>query len=310
MSHNPVSAPSSYGGTNFEDAVLLVNSKSLNGKAWFEDAKVKLAESGLLVSAAESFADPRQLVDRAKTQAREGRLLIVGGGDGTISSVVNAVAKTGVTLGLLPLGTGNAFARDLSIPTDLDKAIEIMVNGKETRVDLGVSEGCYFLNVATVGLSATVAKTLTIPLKRRFGRFVYAIAWAKALREMRGFRTTIATENGNTDMEALQIVVGNGKYHAGPLPISRTASITDGLLHLYAVDAKSRGSLIKYALLLPTGFQGSLDNVHSEDTEAGAIITTPVQSVVVDGEVSQKTPLRFSIDPLALRVMTPESFQG
>lgn len=282
----------------------------MKGKEWFEDAKSKLAESDVPVSASESFKDPRQLVDRAKSEAKEGRLLVIGGGDGTIGSVVNAVAKSGVTLGILPLGTGNAFARDLSIPTDLDKAIEIMVSGNETQIDLGVCEGRYFLNVATVGLSATVAKALTTPLKRRFGRFVYAIAWAKALQQMKPFRTSISTENGKVELEALQIVLGNGKYHAGPLPISRTASITDGLLHLYAVEASSKGALIKYALLLPTGFQGSLKNVHYEDTEGGVIETTPLQSVVVDGEVCQKTPLHFSIAPLALRVMTPESFDG
>ena len=292
------------------EAVLLVNTRSLKGTEWLEQAKSKLEEKGIGLAISEGFSKAPELIRRAKEEAKGDRLLIVGGGDGTMNAVANILAHTDVAMGVLPLGTGNAFARDLGIPTDLDEAVEILVSGRVSEVDLGVCDGKYFLNVATIGLSATVAKTLTVPLKRRFGRFVYAIALVKAIRQMKPFTTVIESENGTTKMEALQLVIGNGRYHAGPLPISPTAAITDGLLHLYAVEAGSRAQLIQYALLLPTGFQGALKSVHSEDTAAGKITTTPIQSVVVDGELAQKTPLNYSIEPLALKVMTPKSFKG
>lgn len=293
-----------------QEAVLLVNTRSLKGAEWLDQAKQKLSEAGIELAVAQGFSKAPELFHRAEEEAHGDRLVIVGGGDGTMSAVANILAKTKCTMGVLPLGTGNAFARDLGIPTDLDKAVEILVSGMASEVDLGICDGKYFLNVITIGLTTTVAKTLTVPLKRRFGRFVYGIALLKALRQTKPFLARIETENGPTEINTIELVIGNGRYHAGPLPLSPTAAITSGFLRLYAVEAGSTAGLIKYALLLPTGLQGILNTVHSERTAGGTISTTPVQSVVVDGEVSHKTPIQFSVEPLALKVMVPKSFKG
>jgi YegS/Rv2252/BmrU family lipid kinase len=213
-------------------------------------------------------------------------------------------------MGVLPLGTGNAFARDLGIPTDVEEAVEIIAEGRTADVDLGVCNGRYFLNTVTIGLTSKVAKSLTVPLKRRFGRFVYAGAIVNAVRTAKPFHVRIETEHGVTSLEAIQLVLGNGRYHAGPLPISPGAAITSGSLHLYAVKAGSTADLLKYALMLPTGFQAVLKTVHGEDTKAGSISATPRQSVVIDGEVAERTPLTFSVAPEILRVFVPQSFEG
>ncbi|MHB8637732.1 MAG: YegS/Rv2252/BmrU family lipid kinase [Fimbriimonadaceae bacterium] len=292
------------------EAVLLVNTRSLKGTEWLDQAKAKLVDAGINLTLAQGCSKAADLFRQASREAGEGKLVIVGGGDGTMSAVANILAKTGSTMGVLPLGTGNAFARDLGIPTDLDKAVEILVSGMPTEVDLGVCDGKYFVNVVTIGLTTTVAKTLTVPLKRRFGRFVYGIALYKALRKTKPFLARIETEHGVTEINTIELVIGNGRYHAGPLPLSPTAAITSGLLRLYAVEAGSNAGLIKYALLLPTGLQGILKTVHSEATVGGTVTATPIQSVVVDGEVSHKTPITFSVEPLVLRVMVPKSFKG
>jgi diacylglycerol kinase (ATP) len=292
------------------EAVLLVNTRSLKGAEWLEEAKQKLSEQGVNLTFASGYSKAPELFARAKEEANGNNLVIVGGGDGTMCAVANILAKSDATMGVLPLGTGNAFARDLGIPTDLDKAIDVLTTGMATEVDLGVCDGKYFLNVVTIGLTATVAKTLTVPLKRRFGRFVYGIALSKALHEMKPFLAKLETENGTKEVNAVQVVIGNGRYHGGPLPLSPTAAITSGSLRLYVVEAGSKVDLLKYALLLPTGLQGVLKTVHSEATKGGKITTEPVQSVVVDGELSNKTPIEFSTEPLSLRVMVPESFKG
>ena len=186
----------------------------------------------------------------------------------------------------------------------------MLVSGRAEEVDLGVCDGKYFVNVVTIGLTTTVAKTLTVPLKRRFGRFVYGIALFKALRQTKPFLARIETEHGVTEINTIELVIGNGRYHAGPLPLSPTAAITSGRLRLYAVEAGSTAGLIKYALLLPTGLQGILKTVHSEGTVGGTVTATPPQSVVIDGEVSHKTPITFSVEPLARKVMVPTSFKG
>lgn len=292
------------------EAVLLMNLRSLKGEEWKDQAKSKLAEKGIRLSVSKGFTKTEELVKAAKQEAKREQLLIIGGGDGTLNAVATILRGNQATMGVLPLGTGNAFARDLGIPTDLDKAIDIILSGMRAKVDVGLCGQGIFLNVATIGLSVEVAKFLTVPLKRRFGRFVYAIALARAVKQLQPFHAKIQTEKGLTETEALQIVVGNGRYHAGPFPISPTAAITDGLLHLYAVEAKSKAELLKYALLLPTGFVGALSSVHAEDTAGGTITCMPQQSVVIDGEIAPKTPLEFSIDPASLNVMVPNDFKG
>lgn len=289
---------------------MLVNTRSLNGVEWLQKAKDKLTEHGLRVSSAEGFSKAPELFARAKEEAQGDKLIIVGGGDGTMSAVAGILAHGPATMGVLPLGTGNAFARDLNIPTDLEKAVDVLVTGMSTEVDLGLCNGKHFVNVVTIGITATVAQTLTVPLKRRFGRFVYAIALTRGLKRMKPFLATIATENGTKELSAVQIVIGSGRYHAGPLPLSPLAAITSGSLRLYAVEAGSKFEFLKYALLLPTGFQGLLKTVHSEDTAGGTITTVPTKPTVADGEMGGKTPIRFSVDPLALKVMVPESFKG
>ena len=77
---------------------------------------------------------------------------MVGGGDGTVSSVVDALAGTGVTLGLLPLGTANDLARTLEVPLDLAAACATVANGKVVDIDVGRIGGTAFLNVASLGL--------------------------------------------------------------------------------------------------------------------------------------------------------------
>ena len=290
-------------------AVLLVNTRSLSGKDSLEQATQKLAEAGGSLAMARGFSKASVLFECADQEAARDRLVIVGGGDGTLSGVANILSKTGSTMGVLPLGTGNAFARDLGIPTDLDKAVEILASGITAEVDLGECDGKCFLNVVTIGLTTTVAKTLTVPLKRRFGRFVYGIAFYKALRKTKPFMAVIKTENGLTRINAIDVVIGNGRFHAGPLPLSRDATISSGSFRLYAVEAGSAVGLIKYALLLPAGLQGILKTVHSESTVGGTVTATPAQSVVIDGEVSHKTPIRFSANPRALRVVVPASFE-
>src|SRR5699024_2395493 len=96
-------------------------------------------------------------------------LLVLGGGDGTVSSVVDHLADELPVLGLLPLGTANDFARTLQIPTDLRRACEVIAGHRVVDVDLGLAEDNYFVNVASAGLSVAVTQGLSSRLKRRVG---------------------------------------------------------------------------------------------------------------------------------------------
>ncbi len=292
-----------------KQAALLVNLRSRRGREWFETTKNALEHEGIELVAAKGFTDPSSIADAVKDAVHSRvPLVVVGGGDGTLALAAARLAGSSSVLGVLPLGTGNALARDLGIKAEVEAAADVLCHGKEARIDLGRINDDYFVNVATVGLTTRIAAQLTVQNKRRFGRFVYGVALCRALLQLRPFEVTIRTGEHEERFRALQLVIGSGKYHAGPFPLSPTASITDGKLDLYAIADSSVWSLFKYALFLPGGRFTELKEVAAEAVTGGSIETAPIRHVTVDGEIRFSTPFRFGIAPGALRVMVPQDF--
>ena len=148
-------------------AVLVVNAHSRRGRALFREAVRKLAAAGIELIAAHAVRDPRQLVPTMQAAVREGApMVIVGGGDGSLSCTVDEVVDRDFVFALLPLGTANSFARTLGIPLDLDGAIAAIANGKRRRIDLGMIDGDYFANCAAMGLSPMIGEGVPHGLKR------------------------------------------------------------------------------------------------------------------------------------------------
>lgn len=293
-----------------KQAVLIVNTKSRRGKEWYRSAKACLLRHGVNLVESYELRHPARLPEVTKKAVESGvPLVIVGGGDGTLSAVARYFVKSKTVMGVLPLGTGNQFARDLGIAADVESACETIAKGKVAEVDLGVAGDDYFLNVATVGLTTLIAEELTNEAKRSLGRLVYLVALSRALRRVRPFKATLTTPEGTHTFETLQIVIGNGRYHAGPFPLAPDATITDGKLTVYALAGTSRWELFRLALNLPGGHQVTLPDVPVYSVSGGSLKTEPIQRVTVDGEIVFKTPIAFGIAPAALRVMVPQSFQ-
>jgi diacylglycerol kinase (ATP) len=293
-----------------DSAVLLVNAGSRNGDTWFQAAKACLSDELKLIDSRVD-RDPKA-IDRSCQQAVLQRvpLVIVGGGDGTLSLVARHFVGSDTVLGVLPLGTGNAFARDLAIPPTVEAACDVILNGKTEQVDLGHANNDYFVNVATVGLTTRIVRELTDEAKKRFGRAVYLYAMCRALTQVRPFRAKIVTPEGTLDFETLQVVIGNGRYHAGPFPLSPDASITDSRLAVYGLATTNKAALLRIAMYLPTGRHVELPEVQALSTTGGLLETEPIRNVTVDGQITFRTPLNFSVAPKAVRVRVPDSFRG
>lgn len=174
------------------EAVLIVNTGSRRGERSFNAARAGLEARGIHV--VESYpvragAQLPKLVER--TIAAGHRLVVVGGGDGTLSSAVGAFAYADAALGVLPLGTGNSFAQTLTIPQDLGHALDIIAGGNVVDVDLGVVNEAYFSNVATIGLSANVARRTPRWLKRILGPAAYVVIGVVQTFQHNAFIATI-----------------------------------------------------------------------------------------------------------------------
>lgn len=292
------------------DAYVLVNAHSRRGRAWYSPAVRALEQGPLNIAFAHAYKNADQLVGAAREAVAKGvPRVIVGGGDGTISSIVGAFVGQKSVLGILPLGTGNMFARDLGIPSDVQAACSIVAYGKPRPVDLGIVGDEYFINVATVGLTTKIAEALTGNQKRTLGRAAYLVALVRGVFRLRRFTARLEIDEGVREFSTIQVVVGNGRFHAGPFPLAPDASITDGKLNVYAVANASPMGLLRLALHLPSGRHVHLDEVPAFTTSRLRLTTEPSKRVTIDGEISARTPIEFGIAPAAIQVMTPAEFK-
>ena len=173
--------------------MLVVNTRSRRGRDLYADAKRLLTRNGLHIEAAYPVRDPVRLPEIVQGAIAQGhRLILVGGGDGTISSVVDYFAYRDAVLGILPLGTANSFARALGIPLDLEGAAEILTGGgKVADVDLGRINDDYFANTAAIGLPALVGRNLPHSVKRYLGKAGYILTGAVLFARHKPFRAVL-----------------------------------------------------------------------------------------------------------------------
>jgi YegS/Rv2252/BmrU family lipid kinase len=293
-----------------QSSVLLVNTHSRQGRDQFSSAVATFRELETNLTRAVACARFERLLLEAR-RAVEARVpvLFVGGGDGTVGAVANLTIGTETALAVIPLGTGNAVARDLGIPFETAAACQALVQGKRVRIDAGQVNGRLFLNVATVGLTTSIVRSLTEPLKRRFGRAAYVYAVLRSLRHIRPFQVELRSENGTSRFDSIQVVIGNGRYHAGPFPVAPCAGIASGHLEFYALRPCSRASLLRFAFSLPLGEQVDLEEVHAESVLEGELKVKPAMKAVIDGELGPVPPLRFSVRPRELEVIVPRDFE-
>jgi diacylglycerol kinase (ATP) len=296
-------------------AVLVVNSASRTGDTDFETARQRLTELGLTLSGAYAVEDPMALPTIVDDALAAGvGLLVVGGGDGTVSLIAPKLAGTDVVLGLLPTGTANDLARTLQLPTDLATACETVVHGKVVDIDLGTVGDDYYLNVASVGLAVAVTEALSPTLKRRVGSMAYPIAALQAYRRHRPFRARLEFPEGDHEPveldDLLQVAVANGRYYGGGAVAAPDAGIDDHLLDVYAIPRGTAWQRLQVARHFVSGAFTESDHVLHLTTRAVRLITEPELSVNVDGELSAGTPVDFGLLRNGLKVMVPLDSQA
>jgi diacylglycerol kinase (ATP) len=248
-------------------------------------------------------AEPAEAVDAIRSRDPAVDAIVVGGGDGSISSVLAPIVESGLPLGVLPLGTANDFARSIGVP-DLDTAFAAMQGGKLRSIDVGEANGRLFLNTIAIGLPAAAARGLTGELKKRLGMFAAVAVIPKILRRGRAFSVEIEDDAGRLAVEScIAVLAGVGRY-VGGFPVAYD-DLDDGDLHLVAARARSwweAFSIVGSALLrrLPNDW-----NVAERATPSCTIRTQRPLDVAVDGDVDFKTPVELKVRAGALHVFAP-----
>ena len=283
---------------------MVVNAKSRRGQALFERACK--AMSGLPYPVdARAVEDPEDLEPTVRELlAAKPDLLILGGGDGTISGLVDLMVGHDVMLGVLPLGTANSFARSLDIPLDIEGAVEVIRTGRPRRIDLGMIDNDYYANCAAMGMSPKIAETVPHKLKKVAGRLGY-LGWA-AYQFLR-FRpfTLIVEQNGTRErLRVVEVRISNGPYHGGT-ELVESASVDSGEIVVQAVCGHVKRRLIVNwaASILRSDYRK--EKVREFRGRAIQINTIPPLPISIDGEVLAHTPVTARIAPGIIEVMAP-----
>lgn len=234
-------------------------------------------------------------------------LLLVWGGDGTQQRCIDAVAGTGVSIGILPAGTANLLANNLGVPIDLEGAVEVALHGARRRLDVGVLNGERFAVMAGVGFDAIMMKEADGGLKDRFGRVAYVWTGARATRmKARKMRIQI---DGETWFKgrASCLLLGNMGTLAGGLHAFPDARPDDGLLEVGVVTAEGA---VQWARVLARLASGHADRSPLAHLARGREVSVKLDKKVtfeLDGGARKATDrVEASVEPGAITICVPE----
>ena len=261
------------------------------------DARISLARTG------------SEVIAQAQKAARgDAEAVVAGGGDGTVSSVASAVVNTNKSLGVLPFGTMNHFAKDLRIPLDLEGAVQTIAAGHTTVLDVGEVNGHIFINNSSLGLYPIIVQKREQQQRLGWGKWP-AFIWAAlaVLRRYPFLNIRVGVDREKLNTYTPFVFIGNNKYEMEKLNIGHRSHIDRGELSLYMTNRTSRLRLIRLALrALLRGLRQEKDFVALCAKEIWIETRHKHVRVAFDGEViSVAPPLHYRARPGALHVLTP-----
>ena len=224
--------------------------------------------------------------------------IISVGGDGTLLEVAQSLKGTGEILGVIPAGTGNDFRESIDVPADPIEALDIILAGKNKRIDMGLINGeKYFMNIAGTGFDVEVVKN-TNRVRRFFtGSLAYYLGIIMSTFIYKPLKLKITMDGKVIERTVLLISVANGKCFGGGLKVSPYSDIQDGLFNIIILNRVARRRII---IELPKLQRGELEKIDVAEQFTCKEITIECdekQTFNIDGELIGETPMTFSIVP-------------
>jgi YegS/Rv2252/BmrU family lipid kinase len=289
-----------------KSAVLVVNTASRRGADAFGEARHKLSAAGVDLIDARAVDKPETMSDEIRAALRKAPMVIVGGGDGTLSKAIDHFLGSDTVFALLPLGTANSFARTLGVPLDLDGAVDVIARGEARRIDLASINGDYFLNNAALGLAPKVAESVPHGLKRKLGRLGYLLWAGWSAANFKAFRLIVNDGARAHRLWATEARIANGRYHGG-IELIEHADIESGELVVQAVVGRSVAKLGWSYLASAIKARSRHDTLREFRGRRLEIRTSPLMRVSIDGELGPETPFVAEVAPGAVVVAAPVS---
>src|SRR5438270_2708184 len=283
--------------------LIILNPAANSERAQRQQARVESFARDCVVCSTSCTGEAESMARRAEEEGFD--KIVAAGGDGTVNEVVNGLAGTEATLGLLPIGTMNVFATELGLPVhDLERCWNI-VQGEHIRaVDLARANQKFFVQLAGVGLDAQVVKETSAQLKRNFGPLSYLISAAQ-IAARQPPRLFIQSDDASIE-EGSFVLVGNGRLYGGPFPFFKHAVIDDGLLDVIVFKRLGYLEIIKYLQDVVFSSDIRVPEIEYFQTRRLRVESDQPVPVELDGELVGNCPVEFSLCERSLRVLVPE----
>ncbi len=272
-------------------------------------------------------ASPALLAQRAVEEGYD--MVIVGGGDGTVSEVAKGLIHAPIPLGIVPIGTYNNIARSLNIPTDMAQACQVIAQGQIKSIDVGQANDDnehYFFEAAGVGLDAALFPLGEEVKGGQWGRMLQAARLAMgyqpqrlrieldrplaeattrtSLRNKRFLRRQLATRS-EFQLQALLVVVANGPYYGTGFTVAPDAVMDDGLLTVSVYRKFSKWELVRHFWSISRGqyyYSPKIETYQVAKVRLTSIAKLPVH---IDGHQIGELPVTFQVVKQALKVLVP-----
>lgn len=251
-----------------------------------------------------------ELADAVRSAAAsEADIVVVGGGDGSMSTAAAVLMEATKPLGVLPLGTLNHFAKDLGISLDLEEAVQTIAQGRAREIDVGDVNGHVFVNNSSIGLYPRAVDRRDEKQERQgWSKWpAMLIATLTVVRQFKLLRVSVHTGDQVLSLSTPFIFVGNNEYEMNLFLMGRRVCLDGGTLGLYLTKTVGRFGLVRLVFHALIGRLEQAEEFESRCLSAFEIQTNR-RSVLVarDGEVTRmRPPLKYRIRPRALRVIAP-----
>jgi len=252
---------------------------------------------------AESFA--RQISSEFRVPSSE--LIIVAGGDGTFNEVINGILSFGKSeldkppLALLPLGITNVLAKELGVPENIEKAINLALTGFPKRISLGRINGRYFASMAGIGFDGEVVFRLNENIKKISGKGSHILSGINCLMKYKPPLIEIKTQEGV--LMGYTAVVGNASCYAGYFKITPKASLTEPLLDLCLFKGRTRKDLVRFVTGVIRKRHLDFDDVFYGKFSELEVSSEDKVHVQIDGDYFGTLPVKIDVVEDAVNVI-------
>lgn len=234
--------------------------------------------------------------------------VLIAGGDGTLHHCINALLKVGISLpvGVYPMGTANDFSQFFNLAGSIEEVTQILLGSNTVACDVGVANGNYFINVASLGHLIDISQRVDLQLKNIFGVLAYYLKGLEEIPQMKPVSIRMEADDLSIEDEVYFVLIMNGRSAGGFKRIAPDASVCDGLLDICVFRKCPVLEIMPLIIQVVAGDHVSSPYVTYFKTRNLTIYCDEAVGTDLDGEKGVPLPMEVSVIPGALQVLAPQ----